>query len=558
MTVLEPFRIAAYILFAIFFIANYWFAHKFMPPSVRRVYVALVVVEVILGFGDIFRDYLPPFWAWFFYIHSELNGGAIFSSIQLLAVGIAAATIAFLATDSKAWHRLFWLVLAATFVYLSADEFFTVHEALRDTIGLNQSKLVYVVGGGVLAGSIATMFWFGYRKEFKNFALILIGLGSIGGSGLGYEPLMGIFICGVLPPPCDRAYVYGETLEAFGATLALAGVLMHMELHLNPSRSRQAKQVMWGGFATGVLFCLSYTWLLPAIELRALAEQVDVQFDEGAMTLAGYRTTSTTIEGGDIVGVTLYWKAPQTLTANYNISAHLVGLPEPNSIAQDDWISDPGLSVYVTPAWLPGVPVRTNLTLRLPKGVPAPHSYQIIVRVWRPEDGNGAPVSSTTLPLLAEDTVILRHVVALAPVETQPPIQNRFQVGDSLTLLGYLLPTRTEVGQDFQLGFWWQKTGAYATDPVQFIHLKNQGDTSVTFSHDQQPFGGGFPISDWPMLVNLADTWSVALPADLPPGDYIVSTGLYEWPSLARLSVTDSNHEAVADNIIPLGTVTIE
>jgi len=47
------------------------------------------------------------------------------------------------------------------------------------------------------------------------------------------------------------------------------------------------------------------------------------------------------------------------------------------------------------------------------------------------------------------------------------------------------------------------------------------------------------------------------LPSDLPPGQYDVYTGLYEWPSLARLNVVDAGGQAVVDNTIRLGTLVL-
>lgn len=101
------------------------------------------------------------------------------------------------------------------------------------------------------------------------------------------------------------------------------------------------------------------------------------------------------------------------------------------------------------------------------------------------------------------------------------------------------------------LKFWWRKSNAFASDPIQFLHLIGNGQ--AVYTNDQQPFGGGFPVSDWPSGVDLMDE----LPSDLPPGQYDVYTGLYEWPSLARLNVVDAGGQAVVDNTIRLGTLVL-
>ena len=95
----------------------------------------------------------------------------------------------------------------------------------------------------------------------------------------------------------------------------------------------------------------------------------------------------------------------------------------------------------------------------------------------------------------------------------------------------------------------------FGADPVQFIHLI--GKDQVYFAYDQQPFANGFPVSDWPVGVDLLDEWSVTLPGDLPPGVYSLYTGLYEWPALTRLNVKDANGQGITNNTVLLGTVNV-
>jgi len=554
---LNSFRIIAGLIFIVFLGGNYWFARRFLSPRVARLYGVLVTIEFLLALADLFRDYFPPFWNWFFYLHGELNSESLFTSTQFVLAALTAAALGVWGAPSRFWHRLYWGLLAAASLYLACDEFFQLHEASQRALGLNQAKLLYALGGLILAGTTAAMAWFN-RKDLKDFIVIFVSLGIIGGAGLGFESIIWPVMCQFLQP-CFRNIVFGQTLEMFGTTLLLAGVLLQAEAHLSPQSLTNTQKLLWAGGALGLFYMVAYTWLLPTAELKLLAQRVNVSYAGGALTLLGYEPLPLTFNNEKFLKVTLYWQVRDPFIKDYNISAHLVSRPDLNSVAQADWNSNPELGVYPSIAWLPGLPVRTELYIKMPSTpLPAPSSYEVIVRAWT-ADGVTLPITQSEQPLLSADTVILQDVsnVQMAQVSA-PPQSASYQLGDGLLLLGYTVPAQAMPGTDLHLQFWWRKERPHLTDPVQFVHLIGGNTNPATvYAHDQQPFNGSFPISDWPLNLNVSDEWILPLPADLPSGQYAVSTGLYEWPSLARLPVLDSSLESIDDNVIQLGTLQV-
>jgi hypothetical protein len=67
---------------------------------------------------------------------------------------------------------------------------------------------------------------------------------------------------------------------------------------------------------------------------------------------------------------------------------------------------------------------------------------------------------------------------------------------------------------------------------------------------DTQPRGGNYPTSIWDVGEVVRDEYILQLPADLARGDYRVSLGLYQYPSLARLPMSDAAGRLLDDHLI--------
>ena len=46
------------------------------------------------------------------------------------------------------------------------------------------------------------------------------------------------------------------------------------------------------------------------------------------------------------------------------------------------------------------------------------------------------------------------------------------------------------------------------------------------------------------------DSRTLMLPPDAPPGDYHLEVGMYEWPSLNRLPIADSQNRSQGDHFV--------
>lgn len=532
----------------------WWAARRFFTEPLRTTFVALLSLQAVIAILYMlsFDPHVSTWWNWFFDIHTEFNLEAIFSTAQLMmVVAVAVANLVFAAPRLP--QKIFWVIITLGFIFLALDEYFSIHEL---DIGLGSFRAIYIGGGLLVGGICALCWWFGFDRDWRFIILFGVGGAIMVGGGIAFEPaILWPVICKVAGDVCVKYNTYGESMETFGEALVLCAAMLQLQKQATPTQAQQANRGAWLTGAASVLAMIVYLWVSPAIEVRTLATRVNVTATDGSLSLIGYTLSPTVLDGENKVNATLYWEPHQPIDINYTISAHLVTVPDANSVAQTDWISSTELNNYPSIGWLPGVPVRMGLTLDLPPNLPTSQSYALIVRLWT-TSGVSIPLTTDDRQLLSADTVILQDIPAIDKnIVAEPALTSNYTFNDALLLYGYDLPQQAQAGQSLNVSFNWRKKARVNDDLSQFVHLISPNAPPVSF--DKQPFAGKFPVTDWPLNTPLEDRWSETLPADMADGDYKVYTGLYTFPSLARLPVLDLDGQTVTDGEVLLGTLTV-
>jgi len=125
-------------------------------------------------------------------------------------------------------------------------------------------------------------------------------------------------------------------------------------------------------------------------------------------------------------------------------------------------------------------------------------------------------------------------------------------LGGQVTFLGYSAPERVKPGETLVLILYWR-----AEQPVQvsysvFNHLLD-ATGQLRAQQDGLPVGGRYPTTSWKPGEVVPDLYEMIIPPDLPPGQYILQSGMYELASLRRLSVTGR----AGEDAIRLGTILV-
>ena len=125
------------------------------------------------------------------------------------------------------------------------------------------------------------------------------------------------------------------------------------------------------------------------------------------------------------------------------------------------------------------------------------------------------------------------------------------KLGDALSLLGYRVSRKSPLhpGEPLKIYLYWQSDAATSKDFTAFVHLLDPTG-AVRAQSDAAPRDGNYPTSIWSVGEIVIDPRTLTLPPEASPGEYQIEVGMYEWPSLLRLPVTDGARRALGDHIV--------
>ena len=75
----------------------------------------------------------------------------------------------------------------------------------------------------------------------------------------------------------------------------------------------------------------------------------------------------------------------------------------------------------------------------------------------------------------------------------------------------------------------------------------------VWAQHDSEPLEGGWPTTQWFVDYLIADSHTLDIPAETPPGAYQIEVGMYDTLTHARLPVTDAQGQPSGDRVLLSG-----
>ena len=226
---------------------------------------------------------------------------------------------------------------------------------------------------------------------------------------------------------------------------------------------------------------------------------------------------------------------------------------------------------YPTTLWEPGTPVRIRtLPWSLQSDLFVPLLGVYSGENWA--EGTALPVvpvdaaKGSPYPLLQGNTVVRLGGMerseqgAWQPVDLatpSPAVPLAVDFGGMIDLMGADLPPQAHAGVELPFTLHWQASAPVDFDYTAFAHLLDAQGNKVA-QLDWQPHDrmGVLPTSAWPRGWPVIDAQRLLLPADLPPGDYTLLVGLYNWQSGERLPA--QGERVVDGNAVQLGPFRIE
>jgi hypothetical protein len=247
--------------------------------------------------------------------------------------------------------------------------------------------------------------------------------------------------------------------------------------------------------------------------------------------------------GGTLPAV-LYWRALESLSADYSVFLHL-DAPNGETYGGVDELNPEDIP---TSNWPPSLYLRNPLSMALPSDLP-PIRYTLTVGLYDAHSGERLPVSGcvgcSTIKDLG-DAFPLAHVWLLSPRPVDEKNITRrldYRLGDEIILLGYDL-SETDPAT---LTLFWRTDAPVRGEYRVFIH--NLGaDGQVVAQSDTGPMNGLYPTYAWLPDQIIADSHSIGL----AESTRALAIGLYDPVSQGRLMVIDASGERLPQDAILL------
>ncbi|MGQ9683714.1 MAG: glycosyltransferase family 39 protein [Anaerolineae bacterium] len=291
--------------------------------------------------------------------------------------------------------------------------------------------------------------------------------------------------------------------------------------------------------------------LMSAEQVNGIANRLERSF-EGQVELLGYELPAQTLQPGDWLPVTLYWRAQAAMSEDYSVFVHLFD-GRRVLIAQRDRY--PGRGLFPTSQWRPGDALADTYYLRIPPDLAKPRDLCIEVGLYRAANGS-------RLRVLDADGKAAGDSIALGRISVRPascareirPVQQRF--ADHIILQGYNLDRQTvRPGETIHLTLFWRAEGIPEADYTVFTHLLGAGDAMLG-QEDAPSWSGEAPTSTWTAGRTFCDTYALTVRDDAPAGDARLVVGLYNPATMERLSPLGPDGLPQGDSIL-LGSVQI-
>jgi 4-amino-4-deoxy-L-arabinose transferase-like glycosyltransferase len=260
--------------------------------------------------------------------------------------------------------------------------------------------------------------------------------------------------------------------------------------------------------------------------------------------LVGYDTTTPRVQPGESLHVRLFWRALKPANERLELLLHLLSQDDREiAIGRHDlfqrnhtgWVWPEG--IFAT-EWTIPIPLDTE-----------PGLYRLRVGVIRTRFAYTLPARTWAGELIPEVSLGMFKVSVPTPSVAELQVAHTANVrwNDQIELIAYALDSRTaRAGDMLNITLYWRSIAKSDKDYTAFVHLLDaQGN--VRAQRDAPPRNGAYPTSIWDVGEIVRDDYALELPRDLMLGEYRLVVGLYEYPSLERLSVSNREGTIVQD-----------
>jgi len=266
----------------------------------------------------------------------------------------------------------------------------------------------------------------------------------------------------------------------------------------------------------------------------------------GGLVLKGWDLSRTEAQPGDRVLLTLVWSVSAQPQADYSVR---LTCTDASGSDLEAGLFSPTNAWHPTSRWAAGQAWRGQSTFRVPVQAEPGQALLSVHLV----DGQGTPLGQVA-ELGSLEILPTERSFAMP----EPQVAREAVFGGRVGLLGADLgPLEATAGGALRVTLYWQALADMDVPYSVFVHL--MGDSGqVVAGHDGEPVRATRPTSGWVPGEFLTDPHDIAIPEDLPSGDYVIEVGIYDpgAPGMPRLQITGESGQAEGDRVI-FGPITV-
>jgi len=292
------------------------------------------------------------------------------------------------------------------------------------------------------------------------------------------------------------------------------------------------------------------------------ADSAPVEARFGPIELLGVRVADGPVAPGEALDVTLYWRPTDHTVEDMSLYVQVFGhaLPDkPDTLEEIGKVdSYPGGGLLRTTTWALDRIYADRYLIPIARDIETPVQPALKIG-WR-RFGSGQDMAPETLSGEPLDAVMVhagRVAGAGARLSSGEPVGAVF-TGLMRLNAARVAPVRARPGETLAVDLEWEALAPVIEDFAVLVHLVDLAAPEQPLAQgDDEPLGGRWPTSSWIAGHTFIDPHAVALPADLPPGEYALAVGFYRPADFTRLPVETERATLPGAVILPQ-TVIVE
>jgi len=262
-----------------------------------------------------------------------------------------------------------------------------------------------------------------------------------------------------------------------------------------------------------------------------------------AILLLGYDLDDSRVQLGGEIRLTFYWQCLKPMEESYHIYLRLLN-PVYRVWGEQ---SAPPLSPWgelPTNQWEAGVMYRDDRIIECLLGTP-PGVYRLGLSLYDPQRQRGLESADGSEMILG-----LVEVPKGRPLPETLDIQHELgaNLGGVARLLGYSMAGDLQPGGEIHLTLFWQALATTDQDYTVFIHLVGE-EGQVWGQGDSPPADGFYLTTEWEEGEIIRDQHRIAIPPDIPAGEYRLDLGMYLLSTGERLPILSKDGQVQGDKV---------